>query len=179
MIGAILFPRITLCQLCLIMTSVAIEREGVLGACPFEVLHQFQLGLLKFILTSLYHYCSVPCHFQECLDKQSSPDVPSIELTGGSSTSCPPSNEYDSPDGGHTKGGRKRKCASQTIAIDSMSNLQKCSDWLKTRPSARDNKTASRDVFSRVSFEKAACIVNGFLEHQAIVASQVCHIEQA
>ena len=25
------------------------EREGVLGACPFEVLHQFQLGLLKYI----------------------------------------------------------------------------------------------------------------------------------
>ena len=26
------------------------NREGVLGACPFEVLHQFQLGLLKYIL---------------------------------------------------------------------------------------------------------------------------------
>ena len=38
---------------------------------------------------------------------------------------------------------------------------------LKTCPSARDNKTASRDVFSRVSFEKVARIVNGFLEHQS------------
>ena len=73
--------------------------------------HQFQLGLLKYILTSLFHYRSVPCHFQEWLDKQSSPDVPSIDQPGGSFTSCPPSNEYDSPDGGHTKGGRKRKCA--------------------------------------------------------------------
>jgi hypothetical protein len=64
------------------------------------------------VLTSLFHYGSVPCHFQEWLDKWSSPDVPSIELLpGGSSTSCPPSNEYDSPDGGHTKDGRKRKCA--------------------------------------------------------------------
>ena len=75
--------------------------EGVLGACPFEVLHQFQLGLLKYILTSLFHYCSVPCHFLECLDKRSSPDIPSIELLpGGISRSCPPAfNEYDSPDG--------------------------------------------------------------------------------
>ena len=62
------------------------------------------------VLTSLFHYCSVPCHFLEWLNKQSSPDVPSIELLpGGTPRLCPPSNEYDSPDGGHTKGGRKRK----------------------------------------------------------------------
>jgi hypothetical protein len=101
--------------------------------------------------------------------KQSSPDVPSIELLpGGSSKSCPPSNEYDSPDIGHTKGGRKMKCASQATDIDSRSRLQKFSDWLKTHPSARDDKTASRDVFSRVSFEKATRIVNGFLERQSV-----------
>ena len=57
--------------------------------------------------------------------------------------------------------------ASQATGIDSRSKLQQFSDWLKTRPSARDNKTASRDVFSRVSFEKAARIVNGFLERQS------------
>ena len=57
--------------------------------------------------------------------------------------------------------------ASQTIDIDSRSKLQKFSDWLKTHPSARDNKTTSQNGFSRVSFEKAACIVNGFLEHQS------------
>ena len=57
--------------------------------------------------------------------------------------------------------------ASQAIGIGSRSKLQKFADWLKTRPSARDHKTASRDVFSRVSFEKAACIVNGFLECQS------------
>ena len=45
MIGAILFPRITLCLLCLIMTLVAIEKEGVLGACPFEVLHIISFSL--------------------------------------------------------------------------------------------------------------------------------------
>ena len=96
------------------------------------------------VLTSLFHYCSVSSHFVEWLDKWSSPDVPGIELLpGGSSTSCPPSNEYDSPDGGHTKGGRKRKCASQAIDIDSRSKLQQFSDWLKTHPSARDNRTAS------------------------------------
>ena len=59
------------------------------------------------------------------------------------------------------------KCASQAIDIDSRSKIQKFADWLKTRPSARDNKTASQDVFSRVSFEKAARIVNGFLERQS------------
>ena len=57
--------------------------------------------------------------------------------------------------------------ASQAIDIDSRSKIQKFADWLKTCPSARDNKTASQDVFSRVSFEKAACIVNGFLECQS------------
>ena len=126
---------------------------------------QYQLGLLKYILRSLFHYCSVPCHFLEWLDKRSSPDVPSIDQPGDIFRSCPPSNEYDSPDGGHTMGGRKKKCASQAIAIDSRSKLQSFSDWLKTHSSARNNKAASRDVFSRVSFEKAACIVNGFLKH--------------
>ena len=57
--------------------------------------------------------------------------------------------------------------ASQAIDIDSRSKLQQFSDWLKSHPSARDNKTASRDVFSRVSFEKAARIVNVFLECQS------------
>ena len=45
MIGAILFPRITLCQLCLIMTLGVIVIEGVLGACPFEVLHIISFSL--------------------------------------------------------------------------------------------------------------------------------------
>ena len=63
---------------------------------------------------------------------------------------------------------RGNEIASQAIDIDSRSKLQKIfSDWLKTRPSARDNKTASQDVFSRVSFEKAACIVTRFLECQS------------
>ena len=69
--------------------------------------------------------------------------------------------------------------ASQAIAIDSRSKLQQFTDWLKTRPSARDNKTASQDVFSRVSFEKAARIVNGSWNVKAIVVSQVCCIKQA
>jgi hypothetical protein len=35
--------------------------------------------------------------------------------------------------------------ASHAIDIDSRSKLQKFADWLKTCPSARDNKTASQD----------------------------------
>jgi hypothetical protein len=98
------------------------------------------------VVTSLFHYCSVPCHFQEWLNKQSSPDVPSIDQPGSISRSCPPSNEYDSPDGGHTKSGRKRnEHASQAIDIDSRSKIQKFADCLKTHPSARNNKTASQD----------------------------------
>ena len=62
---------------------------------------------------------------------------------------------------------KENVCPSQAITIDSRSKLQQFSDWLKTCPSARDNKTASGDVFSRVSFEKAARIVNGFLERQS------------
>ena len=62
---------------------------------------------------------------------------------------------------------RGNEIASQAIDIDSRSKIQTFLDWLKTCPSARDNKTASWDVFSRVSFEKAACIVNGFLECQS------------
>ena len=53
---------------------------------------------------------------------------------------------------------RGNECTSQEIDIDSRSKLQKFADWLKTRPSARDNMTASQDVFSRVSFEKAATL---------------------
>ena len=62
---------------------------------------------------------------------------------------------------------RRNEHASQAKDIDSRSKIKKVLDWLQTHPSARDNKTASQDVFSRVRFEKAACIVNGFLEHQS------------
>jgi hypothetical protein len=40
---------------------------------------------------------------------------------------------------------RGNEITSQAIDIDSRSMLQKFADWLKTRPSARDNKTASQD----------------------------------
>jgi hypothetical protein len=112
MIGTDLFPRITLCQLCLNMTLVAIERVYLVLVHLKSFLSSVSAWTIEVytVLTSLFHYCSVLCHFQEWLDKRSSPDVPSIELLPGSiSRSFPSSNEYDSPDGGHTKGGRKRK----------------------------------------------------------------------
>ena len=39
--------------------------------------------------------------------------------------------------------GRGNEYASQAIDIDSRSKLQQFSDWLKTCPSARENRTAS------------------------------------
>ena len=39
------------------------DAQGVLGACPFETLHQYQLGVLKYILGSLYNYCHIPDYF--------------------------------------------------------------------------------------------------------------------
>jgi hypothetical protein len=42
-------------------------------------------------------------------------------------------------------GERGNEHASQAIDIDSRSKLQNLLDWLKTCPSARDNKTASQD----------------------------------
>ena len=110
MIGAVLFPRITLCQHCLIMTLGVIERMFLVLVHLKSFISLVSAWTIEvyIVLTSLFHYCSVPCHSLEWLDKQSSPDVPSIELLpSGISRSCPPAtNEYDSPDGdaGHTKG---------------------------------------------------------------------------
>ena len=56
MIGAILFPRITVCQLCLIMTLGEIEREGLLGACPFEAFHIISFSLDYWSI--YWHLCS-------------------------------------------------------------------------------------------------------------------------
>ena len=56
MIGAVLYPRITLCQLCLIVTLGVIEREGVLGTCPFEVLHIISFSLDYWSI--YWHLCS-------------------------------------------------------------------------------------------------------------------------
>jgi hypothetical protein len=51
------------------------DEEGVLGACPFELLHQFQLGLLKYIVMSLYNYRSLPPSFNAWLSTRSNPKV--------------------------------------------------------------------------------------------------------
>ena len=40
---------------------------------------------------------------------------------------------------------RGNMCAPQAIAIDSRSKIQIFLDWLKTCPSARENKTVSQD----------------------------------
>jgi len=66
--------------------------EGVLGACPFEALHQFQLGMLKYILSSLFNYRTIPVAFQKWLCKRSNPDTPESSSSGEEET------EYSSAD---------------------------------------------------------------------------------
>ena len=124
------------------------EREGVLGACPFEVLHQFQLGLLKYILTSLFHFALSHVIFRS-------------GWTSGAHLMYPVLiNQVVSQDHVHLLMNmtalmvgilrveeRGNVHASQAVAIDSRSKLQQFSDWLKTCPSARDNKAASQDVY--------------------------------
>ena len=95
--------------LCMIMTLVAIERLYLVLVHLKSFISTVSAWTIEvyIILTSLFHYCSAPCHFQEWLDKQSSPDVPTIDQPGSISRSCPPSNEYDSPDGGQSNSGAK------------------------------------------------------------------------
>ena len=146
------------------------NREGVLGACPFEVLH--------IIIFSL-DYWSINRHL--CSTIALSHLIFRSGWTSGAHLMYPVlSYQVISQDHVHLLMNmtglmagilrveeRGNVHTSQRIDIDSRSKIQKFVDWLKTCPSARDNKIASWDVFSRVSVEKVACIVNGFLECQS------------
>ena len=76
---------------------------------------------------------------------------------------------------------RGNEHASQAICIDSRSKLQKFSDWLKTHPSDRDNKTASQDEMCSPEWglKKPPTMWMASWNIKAIVASQVCHTKQA
>ena len=50
--------------------------QGVHGATPFETLHQFLIGMLPYILESLYNYRAVTEVEKQSLNKQTCPDVP-------------------------------------------------------------------------------------------------------
>ena len=139
--------------------DVGSNREGVLGACPFEVLHIIHFSL---------DYWSIYWHL--CSTIALSHVIFWSGWTSGARLMYPVLSCYQvvSPDHVHLLPmnmtalmvgilrveERGNEYASQTIDIDSRSKIQEFSDWLKTRPSARDNKIANQDVFSRVSFEK-------------------------
>ena len=55
--------------------------EGVYGACPYELLHLFHLGLLKYILSSLYSYRSIPSAFISWINTRSNPSFPPTKVT--------------------------------------------------------------------------------------------------
>ena len=131
--------------------------------------HQYQLGLLKYIL-----YCHL------CSTIALSHVIFWSGWTSRAHLIYPLLSCYQvvSPDHDHLPMNmialmvgilrveeRGNESTSQATDIDSRSRLQMFLDWLKTHPSARDHKTASWGVFYRVSFEKEACIMNGFLEH--------------
>ena len=117
--------------------------------------HQSKLGLLKHILTSLFHYCSVPSHFWS-------------GWTSGAHLMYPVLSYWVSPDQVHLLSmnmtalmvgilrveERWNEHAFQAIDIDSRSKLKMFLDWLKTCPSARDNKIASWDVCFQSEFWK-------------------------
>ena len=52
------------------------DQQGVHGATPFESLHQFLIGMLPYILESLYNYRAVTEVWKQFLNKRTCPDVP-------------------------------------------------------------------------------------------------------
>ena len=145
------------------------NREGVLGACPFEVLHIISFSLdywsIYWCLCSTIALSHVI--FRICWTSRAHLMYPVLSYQVSPDHVHLPMNMTALMVGILRVEERGNEHASQAIAIDSRSKLQQFSDWLKTCPSARENRTASWDVFFRVSFEKAACIVNGFLERQS------------
>ena len=166
------------------MTLGEIEREGVLGACPFEVLH-----IISFSLD----YWSIYWHL--CSTIALSHVIFWSGWTSGAHLMYPVlSYQVVAPHHVHLLMNmtalmvgilrveeRGNVQASQAIAIDSRSKLQKFSDWLKIRPSARDNKTASRDEMCSPEWvlKKQPALWMASWNIKAIVVSQVCCIKQA
>ena len=145
--------------------------EGVLGACPFETLHQFQLGMLKYILSSLFNYRTIPVDFQKWLSKRSNPDTPDSSSSDEDKTEL----TSDDCDASNPKGDDRRRI-SKSDESDSNSELPSnvaktaqhlFSDWLKTRPALKGKPKSSRDVFSRTNFEKASRFINSHLVRQS------------
>ena len=160
------------------------NREGVLGACPFEVLHIIHFSL---------DYWSIYWHL--CSTIALSHVIFRSGWTSRAYLMYPVLSCYQvvSPDHVHLlmnmtalmvgilRVVRKTECASQGIGIDSRSKLQKFLDWPKTCPSARKNKTASQDemCFPEWVLKKPPALWMASWNVKAIVASQVCRIEQA
>ena len=66
--------------------SVVIYR-GPCATTPFETLHQFLIGMMPYILESLYNYRSVTDVWKQFFNKRACPDVPQQETNEQNETS--------------------------------------------------------------------------------------------
>ena len=133
------------------------DAQGVLGACPFKTLHQYQLGVLKYILGSLYNYRHIPDYFLDWISKRGNPDYPSEFDDGDTQNTTENLSEGESSDD---------DSSSNSESQPDRTEEEKFKDWILTRPK-KEGKKVSRDVFARTTFEKAARYVNSKLERQS------------
>ena len=136
--------------------------EGVFGATPFEVLHQMLLGLLKYILESLYNYRPIPKDWESFFKKRSCPEVPN-RYSEANETGLPPVDLTD-PDQEPSSRKRAKKTNVTITSTDIRTNFQKYLHWQKLRlPTC----SSTRNVFAKLQFEKNARYINSHLERQS------------
>ena len=65
------------------------DAEGVFGSTLVEVIHQLLLGLLNYILESLYNYQTIPKDLESFVKNWSCPEVPN-RYSDANETGLPP-----------------------------------------------------------------------------------------
>ena len=169
------------------------DEEGVFGSCPFELLHQFLLGLIKYILVVMFNYRTIPPKFRAWLSKRDNPDFPPPRENKGTQRQSPDidddesnmdEEDDDEDDDDEVEEDEDALTAEEDLndmdedELEDLSNLssedvlnrselRKHLDWLKTRPKCGDSIKKSNRLFSRVYCEKAARFINQFLQRQS------------
>ena len=107
------------------------DPEGIFGATPFEVLHQMLLGLLKYILESLYNYRPIPKDWESFFKKRSCPEVPNRD-SEANETGLPPVDLTDPDQPSSRKRAKKTNVTITTTGI--RTNFQKYQHCQKLQP---------------------------------------------